>query len=336
VYDLRDGDEVIVPATTFVATINVCIHNGLVPVFVDVEPTTFGINPAKIEEKLTNRTRMIIPVHLFGQPCDMGAIMEIANAHDLLVVEDSCETMFATNRGHSVGSMGHIGCFSLYMAHILTAGVGGVCTTDDSTLAAKMRSLVNHGLAIEQLNPDENFAPQPMVGRRFRFESVGHSFRITEFEAAVALAQLETAEKDIIRPRKRNAKHLNAGIKRINEGRSISVMHTWKLHPDNTWTPMMFPILLSPSQGGAEDKEPLMAWLNERGVETRDMLPLLNQPVYAKLLCGQGNFPISEWILKSGFYVGCHQGLPPADIQYIITMLSDYFNTIPEPYELGS
>src|SRR5687768_1588968 len=110
-----NGDEVIVPALTFVATSNIVLHNGMVPVFVDVERDTYNLDPRLLEEKITPRTRAIIPVHLFGLPCDMDPILEVARRHDLRVIEDSCETMFAGYKGRKVGSLGDIGCFSTYI-----------------------------------------------------------------------------------------------------------------------------------------------------------------------------------------------------------------------------
>ena len=126
-----EGDEVIVPALTFVATSNIVLHNGMTPVFVDVEPDTYNIDPAKIEEKITARTRAVIPVHLLGLPATMGPILGVGQKHNLSIIEDSCETMFADYRGRSVGSMGNMGCFSTYVAHLLVTGVGGFTITND-------------------------------------------------------------------------------------------------------------------------------------------------------------------------------------------------------------
>jgi len=125
----RDGDEVLVPAVTFISTANIVIYNGMRPVFVDVDLRTYNMDPAQMEKKISGRTRAVIPVHLFGLPAQMDAIMEVANRRGLRLIEDSCETMFATCDGKKVGSFGDIGCFSTYVAHILVTGVGGFCTT---------------------------------------------------------------------------------------------------------------------------------------------------------------------------------------------------------------
>lgn len=309
-----DGDEVIVPATTFVATANVVIHNNMVPVFVDIEPDYYGINVDLIEEKITDKTRAIIAVHLFGQPCNMAGVMHHALRHDLRVIEDSCETMFVSFQNKRVGSIGDIGCFSMYNAHLISAGVGGISTTNNKNYAAKMRSLVNHGLSIENLNLDENMQPQPMIGRRFDFDSIGHSFRLTEFEAAVALAQLENY-KVIKRTRSINASQITTLLSKY----IYKAPHA-RVEEQHAW--MMYPIVINKRDGKNYKKEPVTDFLNTRGVETRDMLPLINQTSLNNYFA-EKEYPISKWITESGFYVGCHQNLSAQDIIYLSDQLED-------------
>ena len=212
-----DGDEVLVPAITFVATGNIVLHNKMKPIFVDVESDTYNINPAKIEEKITTRTRAIIPVHLLGLPADMNPILQIAKNHNLSVIEDSCETMFATYNGKSVGSMGDIGCFSTYVAHFLVTGVGGLAITNNSDLAVDMRSLMNHGrdniyisCSDDQTVDKQHF--YEIIDKRFSFIHVGYSYRCTELEAAIGLGQLQRS-KEIIGTRLRIAEKLKKGLK---------------------------------------------------------------------------------------------------------------------------
>lgn len=321
-YHWPDGSEVIVPATTFVATANIVHHNRMKPVLVDVDPNYYGIDPEKFSQAVTSNTRAVIPVHLFGQPCDMTGVLEVANAHDLFIIEDSCEAMFVSHNGRMVGSMGNVGCFSFYMAHLLTAGVGGMSITNDPALAARMRSLVNHGLSIENLNTDENFSPRPMINRRFIFDSIGHSFRITEFEAALALAQMDNYEYQIMRPRRRNATHLSAGLESINKHAGRELLRLPKIMEGNTHAWMMYPIMLAPDEeGNFPDKESLTSFLNDHDIETRDMTPLIIHPHYTN----QGSFPVSEAIVRAGFYIGCHQDLSPEDIRYVVQTFGSYY-----------
>ena len=220
-YAWNDGDEVIVPAVTFVATSNVVLHNGLVPIFVDVDPNTFNIDTSKIEEKISERTKAIIPVHLLGLPADMDPIINIAKKHRLKIIEDSAETMFARYKGRAVGSLGDIGCFSTYIAHYIVTGVGGLNTTADKDLAIRLRSLMNHGrdsiyLNIDDDNTDDKQKLREIISKRFKFVTLGHSFRATEMEAALGLSQLNRKDEIIARRKIIAAKYLK-GLSDLNE-----------------------------------------------------------------------------------------------------------------------
>lgn len=307
-----DGDEVIVPASTFVATVNIILHNRLKPVFVDIEPLSFGLDPALLEQAIGPRTRAVIPVHLYGQPCRMSDILPIAQAHDLKVIEDSCETMFVSHHGYMVGSMGDIGCFSTYNAHILTTGVGGFCTTNEPDYARKIRSLVNHGLAFSELNADEWFSPRPNITRSFWFTHAGHSYRITELEAAVGLAQLEVMDH-ILNTRRRNARHLTAKLTILNNHMNARLSIPMTLDGnEHAW--MMYPIVLDPDR---MPKDAFRAHLNEADIETRDLMPITNQPIYQGMLNPE-RFPIAEWTNTCGIYLGVHQDISPDDIEYMV------------------
>ena len=199
-----DGDEVIVPAVTFVATSNIVLHNKMTPVFVDVEPDTYNIDPKLIEEKISSKTRAIIPVHLLGLPAEMNPIITLAKKYRLEIIEDSAECMFAKYEDKPVGSLGTVGCFSTYIAHFLVTGVGGLATTNDSELAVDLRSLMNHGrdgIYISSTD-DEGLSGKDLeevVNKRFSFNHVGHSFRCTEMEAAIGVGQLKRADQIIHR-----------------------------------------------------------------------------------------------------------------------------------------
>lgn len=313
IHNWGDGTEVIVPAVTFVATINVILHNRMKPVFVDIEPETYGIDTRQLAPAVTERTRAIIPVHLFGQPCDMTGVEQVARDHGLKIIEDSCETMFVRHHEQVVGSMGDIACFSMYNAHLLTTGVGGIATTDSPMYASKMRSLVNHGLDIDELNVDDNFSPRPATGRSFRFTHAGHSYRITELEAALGLAQLEDVDH-ILKGRARNARHIGAKLKMLNKYNNAE-LRLPKVMPWNDHAWMMYPIVMD-KQDLDINKSSLTAYLNQQMIETRDMMPITNQPIFAEYL-EPAHFPEANHINKAGFYIGCHQDLSPEDIEYM-------------------
>lgn len=322
VHNWADWTEVIVPALTFVATINIVLHNRMTPVFVDVEPQTYGMDAALMNLAVTERTRAVIPVHLFGQPCNMTAIEYVAKHHGLKILEDSCETMFVRHHEQVVGSFGDIACFSMYNAHLLTTGVGGIATTDSPIYASKMRSLVNHGLDIDELYVDDNFSPRPATGRSFRFTHAGHSFRITELEAALGVAQLEDVH-GILAGRRRNALHIGAKLRMLNEHANAQ-LRLPEVAPDNEHAWMMYPIVMDADPTDEINKQTLTACLNERGIETRDMMPITNQPIFTEYLDPQ-NFPEARHINRAGFYVGCHPGLEPEDIEYMTTVFLRFY-----------
>ncbi|MFA6092456.1 MAG: DegT/DnrJ/EryC1/StrS family aminotransferase [Elusimicrobiota bacterium] len=319
-YGWADGDEVLVPAVTFVATANIVFHNRMKPVFVDVDPLTYNIDPGQLERRLTRRTRAIIPVHLLGLPCDMDPIMAFCRKHRLKMIEDSCETTFARYHGRHVGSFGDIGCFSTYVAHYIVTGVGGFALTKDPDLAVRLRSLMNHGRDSIYLSIDDDRGAKgrrlrEIVARRFRFVSMGHSFRATELEAAIGLGQLD-GHREIVRARQANAAYLSKGLLDLQEYIQLPTIPEGRDHMF-----MMYPIILR-----REPKAGLVNFLEERKVETRDIPPVINQPVYTKLYGDlEKRYPAAAWIDRSGFYVGSHQYLSRRELDHILETIHDYF-----------
>jgi len=315
-YRWKDGDEIIVPAITFVASVNVILHNNMTPVLVDVERDYYGIDPSRIERAITPRTRAIMPVHVFGQPCNMVMINNIAKRHNLAIIEDSCECVGVSHAGVSVGAWGDVACFSTYVAHILTTGIGGIATTNDQDLAIKMRSLVNHGRDGIYISPDDNTtgaAQREVIAKRFSFTSIGHSYRITELEAALGLAQMDDLPQ-IIRMRQANANYLTDKLSSLAD-----VIQLPTVRPDTEHAWMMYPIVLLD-----RDRDQLTEFLESRGIETRQMLPIIRQPCYAGMW-DERDYPIADWINHSGLYCGCHQDLTHDDLNHIAETLMEYF-----------
>ncbi len=317
----RDGDEVLVPAITFVATSNVVLYNGLRPVFVDVEPDRYCIDPALIEARITPRTRAIMPVHVAGQPCDMDPVLEVARAHGLRIGEDSAEALGVAYDGRPVGSFGDVGCFSTYVAHIISTGVGGVCTTNDLELLATMKSLMNHGrdAVYTRIDDDTDFARAvelEIPARRFSFVRFGHSFRATEMEAALGLAQLEELPE---RTRRREAivQRLTAGLSDLEEHLQLpsprpNAGHSW----------MFFPLV---ARAGIS-RHDLVDHLELHGIETRHLLPLINQPAYRELFGNvDSECPVAARLNETAFYVGCQPELSDDDVDYVIETFHSYF-----------
>lgn len=313
-YDGDDeADEVIVPALTFAATANVVLHNNLKPILVDVDPVHYAIDPKLIPDAVTSYTKAIILVHPFGQPADMRPIHDQCYEYGLRIIEDSCESMGVQYEDYYVGGMSHIACFSTYAAHIIQTGVGGIAITNKPAYAEKMRSLVNHGRDGIYISQEDNIKGDEVIKRRFNFTSVGHSFRATEFEAALGLAQLQTLEETIKR-RNDNASYLTRGLQDLIEYLQLPTIRSGNEHAF-----MMYPIILRYG-----NKWDLIQYLENNDIETREMLPLTNQPAYASWI-NEKDYPVAQWINEQGFYIGCHNYLSQDDLDYVIKMFHKYF-----------
>lgn len=317
-YGWQDGDEVLVPAVTFVATVNVLLHSRLTPVLVDIDPATYNINPVAAEERITGRTRAVMPVSLFGQPANLSYIRSMCRAYQIEMIHDSCESMFSTHHGRGLAAWGGVSCFSMYIAHLLVTGVGGIAVTDNPDLMVKMRSLLNHGrdgIYLSSADDDglEGERLHEVVSRRFKFTSIGHSFRVTELEAAIGCAQLQHWKANNIQ-RQLNALHLLQGLQGL--GNRIRKPY---IADGNTHSWMMFPLVLN----RGVSKWPLVNYLEDRGIETREMLPLTNQPCYAGRW-NEADYPVAQWINESGFYIPCHQYLQEPHLDYIIEAIHEF------------
>ncbi|RIJ48552.1 DegT/DnrJ/EryC1/StrS family aminotransferase [Maribellus luteus] len=198
------GDEVLVTPYTFIASVSSILFNGAIPIFVDVDPETFQMDPAKIEEKITPHTKAIIPVHILGLPCDMEEIMQIAKKHNLLVVEDACQGWLAEINHQKVGTFGTAGCFSFQNSKNMAIGEGGAIVSNDDTFMDRCYSYHNYG------NPYGSVAGEIGAGTVM----VGTKLRLTEYQAAIGLAQLKRLEEET-QTRNVNASYLKENIKDI-------------------------------------------------------------------------------------------------------------------------
>jgi perosamine synthetase len=318
----QDGDEVLVPAVTFVATSNVVLYNNLRPVFVDVDARSYNVDPAKIEARITPRTRAIMPVHIGGQPCDMDPILEIARRHKLRVVEDSCESMFVRYKGRAVGSFGDIGCFSTYAAHMITTGVGGLCVTSDPDLIVILKSLMNHGRDSIYIRMDDDRRARgdelfKIANGRFSFIRLGHSYRATEMEAALGIAQLEE-HVALCQRRREVVARLNAGLGDLQDHLQLPTVIEGAEHG---W--MFYSLVLTDTRFERAD---LIRFLEERSVETRYLLPLINQPVYRQIFGDiDAEYPVAAWLNARAFYVGCHPDMSDDDADYVVDCMQAFF-----------
>lgn len=327
-YNWQPDSEVIVPAITFIATSNACLHAGLKPVFVDVDSKTYNINPDLIEAKITEKTVAIMPVHTFGQPCEMDAILKIAHKYGLKIVEDCAEAHFAKYKGQLVASFSDIAGSSTYVAHTITTGIGGVITTNDTELAEMARSLIAHGRACTcesciAYNPNQvcKLRMETQMDKRFMMIRLGYSYRIGELEGALGVAQLENRDL-IMSKRKENAAYLFTHLKDTEDVLQLPYYPNYVEHSF-----MMFPIVIK--ENAPFKRDDIVKYLEKHNIETRPMLPLLNQPVYKKIFGDiEKEYPVAEWIDNNGFYVGCHHGLTNEDLDVIVKAIHEFLESI--------
>jgi perosamine synthetase len=280
--DIGPGDEVIMPTFTIISCAAAVSRLGGIPVVVDCDPKTWNMDVSAIEERITPRTRAIMPVHIYGVPVDMDPVLDIARRHGLLVIEDAAEMIGQSYRDKPCGSLGDISTFSFYPNKHVTTGEGGMVVTDDDALAERCRSLRN--LAMK--------AP-----RRFVHDEIGWNFRMTNMQAAVGLAQLERLDEFVLRKR-----HIfDRYTELLSDIPSIQLPIACTEYARNiNW---VYGLVIGDDV--AFDADEAMRRLAEKGVGTRPFFwPMHEQPVYLKqgLFAGE-KYPNSERIARRGFYL---------------------------------
>jgi perosamine synthetase len=309
----QDGDEVLVPAISFVSTANIVYHLRLKPVFVDVSPDTFNLDPEKIKKHITAKTKAIIPVHILGLPANMPAIMKLARKHSLKVFEDSCDAMFVGINRKKVGSFGELAAFSTYVAHLLPTGLGGFLIGNSAKMEKIVRSYIFHGRNTNYLSMDDDKKKnqQNLIKNRFRFDRIGSHFRPTEMEAAIGLSMLENNQYLIdLKKRQKLAKELINLLAPLQDKIQLPVTPKGFQHAF-----MMFTVLIKDKK---INKWRFIEFLESNGIATRELLPLLNQPAYQKTFGHLENqYPVAKMINQNGFYIGCHPYMNLSDIKYI-------------------
>jgi perosamine synthetase len=277
---IGEGDEILVSASTNIATGLAAYHNRAVPIPVDSERETWNLDLDLLEPLITERTKAIIPVHLFGHPVDMDRVAEIAQRHRLLVIEDCAESHGATVRGRMTGSLGDMGCFSFYANKIITTGEGGLVTTSDPQLADRLRLLRN--LAFQE--------------PRFYHEHAGFNFRMTGYQAAMGRVQLRKIEF-VVEQKRRVAETYTRLLADVS-GIQTPIEAEWAKNV--YW---MYAIVVADDFPLSRDD--LMAYLRERGIETRTFFcPLNKQPFLEKQTGFRATAcPVAEELWQKGMYL---------------------------------
>ncbi len=315
--DLEPGDEVIMPAFTIISCALAVIYDGGKPVLMDSEPRTWTMDISKIEKKITEKTRALMPVHIYGHPCDMAPILELAKKYNLIIIEDAAEAhgaeykikvqglRFKVQRKEQrkegyewkkCGSMGDISCFSFYANKIITTGEGGMVLTNNEKHAEKARSLRN--LCFRR-------------DRRFYHTELGHNFRLTNLQAAVGLAQLERID-ELIEKKRWIGHSYNERLKDIS-GLILPVEESWAKNV--YW---MYGTVLNGNTGF--DAAEFAKRLKEKGIDTRPFfLGMHEQPVFRKNgLFNDEHYPVAERIARKGLYLPSGMTLTERDIDEVV------------------
>jgi CDP-4-dehydro-6-deoxyglucose reductase, E1 len=327
-FGAKRQDEIILPALSFVGTGNAVLQAGFKPVFVDIDKKTLNIEPSKIEQVVTRRTRAIVPVHLMGKPAEMDAINSIAKKHKLFVIEDAAEGYGGTYGGKNIGTLGDMAAFSLYAAHIITAVEGGMVVTDRPEFAQILRSLRAHGRACKcescVLNISSGYCSQRFkYGRnrdiRFIFERVGFSAKMNELEAAIGLGNIETYP-EILEKRRKNFLYMKDKIKEFSP-----YLYTIEDDAGKQVGPHAFPIILAGRVKFTRDE--LVHFLEKSGIETRSLFSSIPTqcPGFKFLGYKLGKFPNAEYIGENGFHIGIHQDLQKRHFDYVINVIDNFF-----------
>jgi len=297
VLGIGPGDEVIVPTLSFIATANAVTYTGAKPVFVDSESTTWNIDPSKIEAAITPRTKVIMPVHLYGHPADMDAIKAIAEKHRLHVIEDAAEAHGALYRGVKVGGIGDMGCFSFFGNKIITTGEGGMIVTNSDEFNRKARILRDHGM-----NPE----------KKYWHEVIGFNYRLTNLQAAIGVAQMEKVEKVIARKREMAERYqsLLQGLSGIT------------FPSEASWAKSVFwmcAVLVEKDYGMSRDE--LIKVLKENGIDTRPVFyPIHTMPPYY-----EGKvYPVAEEISAKGVCLPSGTGMTDEEIERVASLIKKH------------
>ncbi len=294
---IKEDDEVLMPVVTYIATANAVKYLNAVPVFVEIDRNTWNIDPEKIEEKITERTKAIIVVHLYGNPVDMDLVMDIARKYNLFVIEDAAEAHGALYKGKRVGSIGDIGTFSFFGNKVITTGEGGMVVTNNETLDQKVRLLKGQGVDAQ---------------KRYWHVDVGYNYRMTNIEAAIGLAQLEKVEEHI-------AKRISIGKRYYELLKDYSEYIVFQQETENSvdinWmTAIVF------TDKVELDRDIICNRMAEKGIETRPIFyPINDMPPYKS----DEEFVVANYVTRHGINLPTHSLLADEDIEYICKSLID-------------
>lgn len=316
---LRPGDEVIVPALSWSTTIWPLVQCGLLPVFVDCSLQDFNLDIQKLEQAITPKTRAIKLVHVYGNPCNMDAIMALAKKHQLFVIEDCCEAMGAQYDGKSVGTFGQVGNFSFFFSHHITTLEGGISVSNDFDFTETLRILRAHGWSREADEHQKYVNRYPHIDPRFIFINQGYNLRPTELNAAMGAIQLPKLN-DYNENRRKAAHYFLEKLQPFSE-----FFHFQQETPKGRHVWFGFPLVIK--ENAPFSVQEITAYLKQNGIETRPIIAgnMTRHPgvqMYPHRIAGELN--AADTIMQKGFAFACHHALSKAACQYIIDVITQF------------
>ncbi|MDC0074586.1 DegT/DnrJ/EryC1/StrS family aminotransferase [Alphaproteobacteria bacterium] len=304
--DIGEGDEVIVPAFTWVATANVIVYCGAKPVFIDVDVKTYNLDTSKLKELINKNTRAIIPVHLFGLCSDISKIRSIVNK-DIAIIEDAACAVGATCRGESAGSLGEFGCFSFHPRKIITTGEGGMLTTNNNDYFNRANILRNHGASISEEIRHQGSKPYLLPN----FEVLGFNYRMTDFQGSIGLVQLDKLN-NFIDERSKWANWYTNSLSDIpwiiTPYSPEGFGHSWQAY-----------VVLVDEDKTNYSRNQIMEKLAEKGISTRPGTHAVTELGYYKNILGidSNKFPIASKLEKNSMAIPLHNKMTEEDFFYI-------------------
>ena len=328
---LRSGDEVISVAAGFPSTITPIIQYGLIPVFVDVDPYTFNINVKQAEKAITEKTRCIFLAHTLGNPFEVDAIMQLAEKHNLWVIEDNCDAFGSKYKGKYTGTFGHLSTLSFYPAHHITTGEGGAIMTNDSQLARIVRSFRDWGRDCYCVGGENNtcgkrfsqqFGNLPFgYDHKYVYSEIGYNLKMTDIQAAIGAAQMDKLDYFIQKRKENFQKHLNI-FSRYNQYFDLEKATEGS---DPSW----FAFVVTVKENAPFSRDNITKYLNDHLIETRNLFAgnITKQPAYLnKKWRIADNLDVTDNIMNHTFFLGTYPGLTDEMFAYEEKMLHDYLS----------
>ncbi|MDK2990918.1 MAG: hypothetical protein PWP48_151 [Clostridiales bacterium] len=308
---IKEGDEVVTTPMTFAASANCILYCGGKPVFADIDPRTYNIDPKEIEKHITEKTRAIIPVHFTGQPCDMDAIKDIAKSHNLIVIEDAAHALGATYKNKMIGTISDMTCFSFHPVKHITTGEGGMVTTNDEALYKRLIQFRNHGITRDRtlLMHDEG----PWY---YEQQFLGYNYRMTDIQAALGISQLKKIDRFLSRRREIVATY-NKAFANIDE--VITPYQTDEARP--AWHLYILQLKLD---GLRATRKEIYTALQQKGIGVNvHYIPVYYHPYYKQLGYNKGLCPNAEKLYERIITIPLYPKMSDEDVEYVIDAVKE-------------